>query len=358
MKRVGLGIEALAPQLTGIGRYTWELCRGLKLADDIDVRFYRFGQWFADSDHFLGNRRPPRTLVPRFARRLRHRRQFQNRLYHGPNYFVPAHAEQWVVTVHDLSVFRYPETHPVERVRQFEKEFERTVQGAAHVIVDSAFVRDELVMFAGIDPLRVSVVPLGVSPAFHPAAGDTSPQTRSTYGNYCLCVATLEPRKGLDRALRAFDLYRQRGGTATLLIVGATGWLNDQIHAAIDRAESAGYVRLLGFVPDAELPAIYAGASLFLFPSLYEGFGLPPIEAMACGVPTIVSNKSCLPEVTQGAAMLIDPEDIDAFADSITKGMTDHTLRTTSIRAGLQVASRYSWDRCVKETIAVYQKAL
>ncbi len=139
------------------------------------------------------------------------------------------------------------------------------------------------------------------------------------------------------------------------MLVGAKGWANDHLHALIKGEEDRGRLIMLGFVDESDLPTLYAGACLFLYPSIYEGFGLPPIEAMACGVPAIVSNRSCLPEVTRGAAMMIDPDDIDALSAGIERALEDDIWRNAAIGAGLAVAAHYSWDRCIDKTIGVYR---
>jgi glycosyltransferase involved in cell wall biosynthesis len=140
------------------------------------------------------------------------------------------------------------------------------------------------------------------------------------------------------------------------VLVGARGWLNEGLHALIERQTARGMLVTLGQVPEADLPFLYAGARLFLYPSIYEGFGLPPIEAMASGVPVIVSDRSCLPEVTQGAAMTINPDDVDAFSEAILRGLEDDNWRREAIDHGIRVAASYGWDKCIENTVDVYRK--
>ncbi|WP_246444477.1 glycosyltransferase [Sphingomonas sediminicola] len=149
-----------------------------------------------------------------------------------------------------------------------------------------------------------------------------------------------------------------RARSDPLAIAGASGWKNETLHDEIREGTREGWVIPLGFVPDEDLPALYSGSTLFVFPSIYEGFGLPPLEAMASGVPTMVASSSCLEEVTKGAAMLCQPDDIDAFADDIARALEDEPWRQRAISAGIQVVKDYTWERCVDETVGVYQQVM
>lgn len=362
MIRLGLAIDALAPQLTGIGRYTWNLCAGLARHRDItSIRYFRNGRWFRDPSWFLTSERPRRYRLPRALRSMVTRHGFRDRLFHSPNYLLPSGAGRSIVTVHDLSVFRFPEFHPAARIRAFEEGFFRSIEAASHIITDTQWIRTELHEFAQIPLNRITAVPLGVGRAFFRATLPVDAALLARHGleagNYLLCVATLEPRKGLEQAIVAFEQFADRYPTdLKLAIVGASGWHNGPLRTRIEQAQRRGRVQLLGFVEEADLPAIYGNARLFMFPSAYEGFGLPPIEAMACEVPTIVSDRSCLPEVTKGASMLVDPDDISALSEGIMRGLTDDSWRASAIEKGRQVARSYTWERCVEETVDVYRR--
>jgi glycosyltransferase involved in cell wall biosynthesis len=360
--RVGLAVDSLGPSLSGIGRYTLELYRGLSSCAQIDdLLCYRDRHWFADPEILLAGDQWRRRVRFPFARQIRNwssQRAFRDRLFHGTNFFLPESAESGIITVHDLSVLRFPETHPVERVAHFERGFLKSLDRAAHIITDSTTIRTELINELGIDRARVTSVYLGVDTSFQPSPSSTKlaeilKQYDLSRNSYILCVATLEPRKKIDRMVEAFSKWSERSSMPLqLVLVGGAGWRNEHLKDMITQKS----LRPLGYVPEAHLPFIYAGARLFIYPSIYEGFGLPPIEAMAAGIPTIVSNRSCLPEITRGAAMLIDPDDIDAFSEAIERGLFDDNWRTGAIEAGYDVASGYSWEKCVKETVDVYQK--
>ena len=284
-------------------------------------------------------------------------------LVHGPNYFLPEWAPRGIITVHDLSVFRYPETHPAARVIDFERRFSSSLERSDHLITDSETIRHEVVEFTGFPPDKVTAVPLGIAAEFRPRSLEEIDAVLHRLGlpssGYGLTVSSLEPRKRIGPLLKAWRLLpstvRDR---FPLVIAGGTGWRNEGLLEEIGVGAAEGWVIPLSFVSDEDLPAVYAGASLFAYPSKYEGFGLPPLEAMASGVPTIVAKGTCLEEVTAGAAMFADPEDEQGFAQLLLQSLHDDAWRSKAVSVGIQVARGYSWERCVDQTIAVYQRVM
>lgn len=364
-----LSSEAISPPLTGIGRYTWELASRLPAVQDIHVRFFRQGRWIPDPALLLNPELPHirRTWLqrqePRWLRESRLKWDCLGAVFHGPNFFLPACADIGVVTIHDLSVFKYPETHPIERIRQYEREFDSTIKRAAHLIAVSEVMRQEIVAFLGWPADRITTVPNGASGKFSPKSGpELLPflQRFDLKGDgYALCVSTLEPRKKIENLLQAYKLLPQGlRERFPLILAGSPGWLSDALHEEIEHCTKQGWLRYLGFVPEADLPVLYAGARLFVYPSIYEGFGLPVLEAMASGIPVVTSDRSSLPEVTGGAALLVDPDDIDSLADSIRKGLCDDEWRESATSLGLSVSQGYSWERCVRETVEVYRHVM
>lgn len=357
-------IDALAPQPGGIGRYTWELCKGLEARGDVDVSFVAHGKLIEDPAVLMRSARlPRRSRIRRWLDRRSARATLRETLVHGPNYFLPDGIERGVITAHDLSVFRFPETHPAERVRQFERRFQDSLNRSAHVITDTETVRHELIEAFGLQPEMVTAVPLGVEPKFLPRAEeDIQPQLSALgvqAGSYALCVSTLEPRKKIAELLTAWEaLPRTLRDGVPLLLAGGAGWRNEALREAVDRGAAQGWLKHLGFVDEAAMPALYAGARLFIYPSVYEGFGLPPLEAMASGVQTIVSGRSCLPEVCGDAALYIDPEHIDGFKATIEEALSDESARQTHVQRGLARAAEFTWARCTEGTVAVYRTAL
>jgi alpha-1,3-rhamnosyl/mannosyltransferase len=237
----------------------------------------------------------------------------------------------------------------------------RSIDKAHHLITDSEAIRREVIEFTGLASERITAVPLGISEAFRPMMLEERAPILRRYGlplsGYGLSVSTLEPRKRINRLLTAWrELPRPTRDRYPLVVAGASGWKNEELHEQIKAAAREGWVLPLGFVAEVDLPAIYSGAVLFAYPSVYEGFGLPPLEAMASGVPTVVAAQSCLPEVTKGAAMIANPDDIAEFAQTLFRAIEDHRWRSEAISAGIKVAAGYTWTRCVDETVAVYQQ--
>jgi glycosyltransferase involved in cell wall biosynthesis len=364
--KVILSVDALTPFLTGIGRYTWELAQRLPMVNEIEgIRFFCNGKWVKNPHGLLLPHGQPgkgskHQLIPWLKKAvLKH--SCRNQLFHGPNYFLPPCADLGVVTIHDLSVFKFPETHPLERIKQFEREFLRSVSQASHLITDSEVMRQEVMSFLSWPSEEITAVPLGVSSVFAPHSKELVEPFLKNWGlmpdGYTLCVSTLEPRKNIGHLLQAYRaLPMQLRDRFPLVLAGSRGWLSETLHLEIDRYASEGWLRNLGFVSKDDLPLLFAGAHLFVYPSGYEGFGLPVLEAMASGVPVIASNCTSLPEVTQGAALLVDPDDIAALGSAIEAGLCDETWRTKAMKTGLAVAQRYTWERCIKETLCVYQR--
>ncbi|MFM0098656.1 glycosyltransferase family 1 protein [Paraburkholderia nemoris] len=367
-----LAVDALVPPLTGIGRYAWELASHYQiLRNDLDsMRFFFAGQWVGDPAALL---QPPdaRRLAlkrkrwpvryPKSWRQWRLRREMRGHVFHSPNYFLPESVDSGIVTVHDLSVFKYPEMHPAARIKHFESGFASTLARAAHLITDSEATRSEVIDYFGWSPERITAIALGAQPEFRRRDASEIAVALSGYGlvqgGYSLCVSTLEPRKRIDRLLAAYlDLPPSLRARYPLVLAGSTGWLSDVLRDQIERGEREGWLRYLGFVDETLLPLIYSGARAFLFPSIYEGFGLPVLEAMASGVPTLTSNSSSLPEVAGGAAWLVEPDDHDLLRDGIQQVLCDDSWREAAITRGLQVASASTWERCAKRTLDVCRR--
>lgn len=359
MKRVTLWVDAIAPNPGGIGRYTWELAKGLSDRDDVAVQFFGRDRVLQDPAALL--RGDPLSKRRNVLRRWWDERGLASSIVHGPNYFLPGFAKAGIITVHDLSVFRFPEAHPVERVAAFEREFLNSLVRAAHIVTDTDTVRRELIDMFDVSPESVTAIPLGVDPSFSPMPVEKVRPSLGKWGlrpkQYGLCVSTIEPRKKISQLLAAWRrLPRHLRGSYPLVLSGGAGWRNEAVHREIEDGVAEGWLRYLGFVEEALLPKLYAGAALFVYPSAYEGFGLPPIEAMASGVPVMVSNRSCLPEVCGDSARYLDPDDADGFLSALERNLTDLDWRGASVGRGLARAREFSWARCVDRTIDIYRK--
>jgi len=279
--------------------------------------------------------------------------------------FVPAHVlplihpRRSVVTVHDLGYLSYPEAHKAGDRRYLDWSTRWNALRARIVIADSAATRADLIRAYGVDGRKIRVIYLGRDEALAAIRDErTLADIRAHYGiagRYLLYVGTLQPRKNLARAIEAFARLAADPAFAGLQLVlaGKQGWLYDDLFARVERMGLAGRVIFPGYVEDADLPALLSGALAFVFPSLYEGFGIPVLEAGACGVPVITSNTSSLPEVAGDAALLVDPHDVDAIAEAMYRLVTDDALRDELARRGLANVQRFSWEKCARETLAV-----
>ncbi len=284
-------------------------------------------------------------------------------LFHATSYLGPARrSEPLVLTVHDLALARCPQwgTNSLQRVvaRAIEQ-----ISGADRIIADSEATRRDVVELCGVPAERVHVTHLGVDDAFRPldpARCRAELEKRlGTSGPFVLHVGTLEPRKNLPRLITAFTRARQLAGTGhTLLLAGETGWGAEPIFSAARGAEHRGHVRLLGRVADAQLPELYCASEVFAYPSLYEGFGLPVLEAMACATAAVTSNSSSLPELVGNTAMLVDPDSEVQIAEALAELMADGVKRETLASAGRARAAEFTWERTAGETLAVYADLL
>jgi glycosyltransferase involved in cell wall biosynthesis len=228
---------------------------------------------------------------------------------------------------------------------------------ADRIIAISHATQRDLIAAYDVPPEKVTVIHEAADPRFQPQPPEAVEAVRTRYGlpeRYLLSVGTIEPRKNLTRLLEAFEALHAEGLTDALVVVGGRGWLYDDFFARLERSPAREAVLFPGYVPDADLPPIYAGAQALAFPSLYEGFGLPVLEAMACGAPVACSNTSSLPEVAGDAALLFDPHDVTAITQALHRLLSDDTLHADLQQRGRGRAATFSWDRVAAETEAVY----
>jgi alpha-1,3-rhamnosyl/mannosyltransferase len=379
--KVILSIDPVRYPLTGIGRYTYELAKHLKEITEVkELRFlsgYRFThlpepkQVAANKGSLTKIRQAvlKNTLSREFyslvSPLLKQQaiRDYADHVFHGPNFYLPPFAGPSVCSFHDLSMFTWPHCSPPERVKYMQKEIAKTLRYADILITDTDTTRHELAAYFGWPLDKIRAVPLACSADFRPRneAALSSVLTKHgiTMQGYSLYVGTIEPRKNLDVLLDAYALLpldvRQEW---PLILIGYQGWRSEYLHERIRVAVSEGWARYLGFVEADELPLIYAGARVFVFPSLYEGFGLPVLEAMASGIPVVCSNASTLPEVAGGAAVMCDPKDVDGLSELINRALHDESWRELAVKKGLLQAAKFSWQRCATETAAVYKEVL
>jgi glycosyltransferase involved in cell wall biosynthesis len=266
-----------------------------------------------------------------------------------------------IVTVHDMSLRLYPQCHPLRRLLLNRPLMHVAIRQATSIVTVSESARRDLLRLHGIAADRVSVVHEAASPAFHPITDQsTLDRVRARYrlpARFVLYVGTIEPRKNLSRLVEAFAQARRRGIPHHLVCVGPYGWSSRDLTGRIERLGMTDAVHFTGYAPFDDLPAIYNLGELFVFPSMYEGFGLPVVEAMASGTPVITSNTSSLGEIAGDAACTVDPTSIDAIADALVGVATDDAWRRELSARGLRRAAAFSWTQTAKEMLAVYHRA-
>jgi glycosyltransferase involved in cell wall biosynthesis len=381
--KVIVPVSSIRYPLTGIGRYTYELTKHLTERYGRDNIKYFNGRRFVENleDAALAEsyykdslnalkklliKIKPLVLLyqlvlPQVKRRYLNK--FADHIYHSPNYYLPIFKGKSVVTIHDLSVFSWTWCHPPERVRILQAEIKQSLKRASLLITDSEFIKQELVNFFGYSPDKIKVIHLAATAEFKPRlereAQSVLAKYNLDYGSYSLYVGTIEPRKNIGALLEAYErLSAETRKEWPLLIVGHKGWKSEDIHTRMQNAAEEGWLKYLGYVEAEDLPCIYAAARLFVFPSHYEGFGLPVLEAMASGVPVVCSNASSLPEVVGDAAAMCDPKDVEGLSELIANGLNNGTWRKNAIKKGLLQSKKFSWERCAEETAKVYQELI
>ena len=284
-------------------------------------------------------------------------------VFHGLNYLLPSRRGQAarVVTVHDLSVLHHPGWHPTSRAWLYRLSLRRTLQGAHHVVTDTEAIRREVIERIGLSPERVTAVHLAPAREFRQRSPEELRPVLEQHGlrrgEYLLFTGALEPRKNVGRLLDALDRLRARDGDAPpLVITGPPGWRNQEVRA---RAESSPRIlRVLGYLPRADVAILMAGALALVLPSLYEGFGLPVLEAMACGTPVVASRIGALAEIAGDAALLVNPVEAEDIAEGVRRVVGDSRLREDLAARGLARSAKFSWERTAVGTLGAYAKAL
>jgi glycosyltransferase involved in cell wall biosynthesis len=293
-------------------------------------------------------------------------------IFHSPYDQIPASVQtannvQAFLTIYDLIPILYPEFLLSEQIPLLYKQTLASISQKDWVTCISHSTKNDLCNYLNIDESRVFVTPLAAEPSIFYPCGDATKlaSTRSKYGipdaPYLLSLGTLEPRKNLDGAIRSFaKLIEQQNITDLyLVLVGTPGWKYDNIMAEVSRNNFLKQrIIFTGYVPESDLAALYSSALAFVYPSFYEGFGLPPLEAMQCGIPVITSNTSSLPEVVGDAGIMVDPKDTDALCHSMLEIYNNSFLRASMSLKSLAQAKLFSWERCTQQTIAAYRTAL
>jgi glycosyltransferase involved in cell wall biosynthesis len=369
--RICIDTSPAVHRRAGLGRYAQELLAAL-LAADTDNEYVAF--YHRPRDAQID---PPLDRVPHlttsldtkpwrfaalFAQSLRipQDRMFPGiDLFHATDHLLPRLTRiRTVFTLHDLIFRLYPETHKPLNRWFLTLVMPRFLKAADAIIAVSEHTKRDAVRFYGLDEAKIHVIYEGVDARFRPASAEAMARVRRDHGlppEFILSLGTIEPRKNLTSLLEAYHDLRARGFEAKLVIVGQKGWLYEGFFRRLHELGLENEVLFTGFVPDADLPALYSAAELFVFPSLYEGFGLPVLEALACGAPVVTSNRSSLPEVAGDAALLVDPTSVADVQAAIITVLESEDVRADLRARGPRQAARFSWDKTARETLSVYQ---
>ncbi len=282
-------------------------------------------------------------------------------LYHEPNYIPLPGDVPAIATIHDLSLLLHPQWHPLDRVRHFERRFEEGLKRCVHLLTDCNAVRQEVLTHLPVSPEQVTAVPLGIRPGFRPlpaAEIETGLRRLGLPPRYLLYLGTLEPRKNILLLLQVYcSLPARLREQWPLLLVGGWGWNRTEIAALLDgQARSRGVLHL-GYLPDRYLPLLYNGARALVFPSHYEGFGLPPLEMLACGGAVLASTAAALVELVGRQAHLVEPGDADGWRSALVRVLTDDDWHQELRQGAEETARPYTWQRCAERTWQVYEQA-
>lgn len=368
--RIGIDFTSAARERAGIGRYTRELIRALSQRDHAS-QYVLFVPRDAHSallqfdwpENFSIARVP---LTERVLAALWHRARVPVPvetfigavdLFYSPDFLLPpTRARRTIVTVHDLSYVRVPECFPEPLLRYLNRAVPQALQRADLILADAESTKQDLADVYCVPPEKIQVLYSGVDTRFRPdVAEEAKSRVRALTHDkpYLLSVGTIQPRKNYVRLIEAFGQlaaqFVTRNSQLQLVICGGRGWMYDQVYQTVERLALRERVLFTDFVSDNDLPALYALATLFVYPSLYEGFGLPIAEAMACGAPVISSTSSSLPEVAGDAALYFDPYDVDALAEAMHRALSDESLRANQRAKGFAQVKKFSWEKAARE---------
>lgn len=279
-------------------------------------------------------------------------------VFHGALHVVPPGLKcPAAVTIHDLAFMRYPSQVTAKRYHYLKRMIGNAARRSEAVIVPSRATGRDVTELMGVNPDKITVIPLGVGPEFRPASPDEISRVRQRYGlstQYVLALGTIEPRKNLPRLITAMS-HLQAEIEEDLVVAGPTGWLTDEVEQAIARSGLGGRIKRPGYIEDGDLVPLYSGATVVAMPSLYEGFGLPVLEAMATGAAVVTSNVSSLPEVAGEGAVLVDPLSVESIAAGIRSLVEDTAMRAKLTECAMERARQFTWSRTARETMAVYR---
>lgn len=391
--KVIIGTESLRNPLSGIGVYTLNLCKeiikdgAIELIGLDDFGIFNQNQLIQVINNIDENHSPKNShsfnvkhLLRKKIRQIPASRALYNKvssaatnrnlkslsndyIYHSPNYISRKFSGKKVITVHDISHIDCPETHPKDRINHLEKNLSQSIQSADHIIVDSEFTKNQLIkssLITSNTQKKITTVHLAACPSFTKRDPIETQGTLQKYSlshkKYLLSIGTLEPRKNYENIISAFlALPDSIASQYELIIIGAKGWKYENIFKLLNNTNSTHHIKLLGYLPQREMIDLLSSAKIFLYPSLYEGFGLPILESMSCSTPVITSNIGAMQEVAGNCAELVNPYDIEEIRDSITHILNSKEHCDNLIQLGKKRSSQFSWASTAKQTIDIYK---
>lgn len=371
--RIGIDGLPLSEARTGVGHYTFELAAalaGVSPSDEFELVSPRPFLRAPDGELDLpSNLREVEARAGLLGRRWflfglpRYIKQQRLALFHGTNYEVPLMKScPTVLTIHDLSLLLRPETHEAARVKRARRRLPLMTRAATIIVTPTESVREEVCAHLAVERERVTAVPEAPRRVFQPKDEAATREVRRRLGieeDFLLFVGTIEPRKNLTTLVRAFgEVLRETKARLQLVIAGKKGWLTDELFSEVHDAGLASRVVFTGYLADDDLCALYSSCRAFVYPSLYEGFGLPPLEAMACGAPVVAGRIESIAEVAGDAALLVAPTDTMALTRSIIELVRDEGLRRAFVEKGMRRAAEFSWQRTARLMREVYEEAL
>ena len=368
--KIGLITNSIDEKSGGIGTYSYELIKNFSMMG-VPNEYYLIHHTPIDMDIYSTNNEILIKSYSNFYKatmwrminaplKLKFIKELD--LVHDPYEIGPLSFKmpfKKVMTIHDLTPIIFPHAFGLPIVLLHKLLLTRTLKTADKIITDSNSTKNDLINYFNIPEEKIRVILLAADEKFKPLSNKEIKEAKQKYNlnfPFILYVGTLEPRKNIPSLIKAFYKLKKKNLQYKLVIAGKKGWKYKEIFETIDKLNLQSDVVFTGYVPDEDLPALYNAADLFVYPSVYEGFGLPPLEAMACGTPVITSNTSSLPEVVGDAGIMVDPYDVDRLADAMQEVLTDEGLRADMTKKGLGRAKMFSWEKCARETLRVYEE--
>ena len=364
--RVGIIANSLNPPRTGIGNVVYNVLDNIpkKYGKNIYLINYEENELFNEMN-YINIPNPFKKIFKGFLwcqlLPMKNELKFLD-IIHNPSQTMATalkFKQKYIFTVCDITPILHPETHRTTGVLTHKYIFPKTIKSADKIISISHHTKQDLIKYFKITEDKIKVIHLAANENYKPLNEKEIINIKQKYNlnySFILYVGTLEPRKNIPTLLKALYKLKKQGIKHKLVITGKKGWKYKSIFETIDKLNLQKDVIFTGYVPDEDLPALYNAADLFVYPSLYEGFGLPPLEAMACGTPVITSNTSSLPEVVGDAGIMVNPYDVDELANKIYEVLTNDGLREELSKKGLERAKLFSWKKCAEEHLKVYEE--